>query len=167
MSELDFGSSAEKGLKTFLNPPKERVLKRAQRRAQRRGHFRDRQKHDSQRRDRILRFSSPGNRAIFSTFWGDFLTKLDRKPGKHEKIHWRKFKKSSGDGAPKLQIFVVEPCPDMFDSFQTFLRIKSKFHPHPHVWQFLRGIFFTELNFIHPHPHPHPLESTLQAGGGV
>ena len=45
---------------------------------------------------------------MFSTFWGDFLTKLHTKPGEKEKnIHWRKFKKSSGDGDPKLQILFL------------------------------------------------------------
>ena len=59
---------------------------------------RDRKDHDSQRRDRILRFSPPGNRAIFSTFWGDFLTKSNSTPGekgknpleKIQKIQWRR-----------------------------------------------------------------------------
>ena len=46
--------------------------------------------------------------AIFSTFRGDFLAKLHRKPGEKGKIHWREFKKISGDGAPKSQISV--PC---------------------------------------------------------
>ena len=60
------------------------------------------------RRDKIALFSPPGNRAIFSTFWGHFLTKLHRKPGEKEKIHWRKSTKSSGEASPKLQISV--PC---------------------------------------------------------
>ena len=30
-----------------------------------------------------MHFSPPGNRAILSTFWGDFLAKLHRKPGKN------------------------------------------------------------------------------------
>ena len=65
----------------------------------------DRKKHDSQRRDRILRFFSPSeNRAILSTFWGDYTENLQEQ----EKIHWRKLKKPSGDGAPKLQI--SGPC---------------------------------------------------------
>ena len=52
---------------------------------------RDRKNHDSQRRDKILRFlSPPGNRAIFSTFWGHFLTESHRNPGE-------KAKKSTGD----------------------------------------------------------------------
>ena len=51
---------------------------------------RDRKKHDSQRDDRILHFSPPGNRAIFSTFWGNSLTELHRRPGDSGKIHWRK-----------------------------------------------------------------------------
>ena len=54
-------------------------------------------------------FSPPGNRAIFSIFWGDSLTKLHSKPGETEKKSTRDHsKKSSGDGAPKLQISV--PC---------------------------------------------------------
>ena len=52
----------------------------------------------------------PGNRTIFSTFWGGFLTKWETANlEKRGKIHWRKFKKiSSGDGAPKLQILSRE-----------------------------------------------------------
>ena len=55
--------------------------------------------HDSQRRDRILRpFSPPGNRAIFSTFGGDFLLsytenlekKLKNPLEKLQKIQWRR-----------------------------------------------------------------------------
>ena len=42
---------------------------------------------------------------------GFFLTKLHSKSGeKGTTIHWRKFKKSSRDSAPKLQISV--PCLD-------------------------------------------------------
>ena len=73
---------------------------------------RDRKTRDSQRResrDRILCFfSPPGNRAIFSTFWGDFLTKLHSKPGeKGKKIHWRKFKKVQWRQRPEIADF----CP--------------------------------------------------------
>ena len=50
-------------------------------------------------------FSPPGNRAIFPSFWGDFLTKLHRKPGES---NGENSEKSSGDGAPKSQISV--PC---------------------------------------------------------
>ena len=39
-------------------------------------------------------FSLPGNRAIFSTFWGDFLTKLHSKPGE-------KGKDSTGENSTK------------------------------------------------------------------
>ena len=41
-----------------------------------------RKNHDSQRRDRILRFfSPPGNRATFSIFWGDFRTIYHHRAG--------------------------------------------------------------------------------------
>ena len=52
--------------------------------------------HDSQRHDRILRlFLRLEMGAIFSTIWGDFRTKLHRKPGeKGKNIHWRKQKNS-------------------------------------------------------------------------
>ena len=53
-----------------------------------------------------LIFSPPRDRAIFSTFWGDFLTKLYIETGERERIHWRKFEKSSGD-APEIADF----CP--------------------------------------------------------
>ena len=50
--------------------------------------------HDSHRRDRILRFfSPPGNRAIFSTFWGHFLTKSHIKPGEKGKDPMEKIQK--------------------------------------------------------------------------
>ena len=59
----------------------------------------------------------PGNRALFSTFRGDFLTKLHRKPGeKGQNIHGRKLKIFSGDGAPTLRISVPchgLTCPDL------------------------------------------------------
>ena len=56
------------------------------------GQLRDRKHHDSQRRDKILRFFSARKWAIFSTFWADFLTKSHTKPGERgksplEKIH--------------------------------------------------------------------------------
>ena len=48
--------------------------------------------------DSTMHFSSPRNRGIFSTFWGDFFTKLHRKPGEEgknpletlQKIQWRR-----------------------------------------------------------------------------
>ena len=39
-------------------------------------------------------------------FRAAFLTELHRKPGEKGKVHWRKFKQSSGEGAPQLQISV-------------------------------------------------------------
>ena len=49
-------------------------------------------------------FVSSQNRAIFSTFWGHFLTKLHSQPGEKGKDPLERVpKKSSGDGAPKLQ----------------------------------------------------------------
>ena len=60
-------------------------------------------------------FSPPGNRAIFSTFWGDLLSELDRKTWrKRKQIHWRKFKRS-GETSLKSQISVPcrgRTCPD-------------------------------------------------------
>ena len=44
----------------------------------------------------------------FLPFCGDFHTNYTVKQEKREKIHWRKLRKSSGDGAPKSQISV--PC---------------------------------------------------------
>ena len=72
------------------------------------------------RRDRILRcFLCPDIGQVSPHFRGHFLTKLHRKPGeKGQKIHRRKFKKSSGEGAPKLQmnlsLVVVESAPNIF-----------------------------------------------------
>ena len=57
---------------------------------------------------RVCAFFSARKSGIFLHILGRFLTKLHSKPGEREKIHWRKFKKSSGDSAPKLQISV--PC---------------------------------------------------------
>ena len=51
-------------------------------------------------------FSPPGNRAIFSTFWGYLLT--EKKTRKREKSTGENSKKASGEGTPKLQISV--PC---------------------------------------------------------
>ena len=52
----------------------------------------------------------------FSTFWGDFLTKLHSKHGeKGIKSTGENSKKSSADGTPKLQISVPcrgRTCPD-------------------------------------------------------
>ena len=60
--------------------------------------------------------SLPGTRANFSTFWGEFPTKLHRKHGeKGEKSAGDNSNKSSGDGALKLQISVScrgQMCPD-------------------------------------------------------
>ena len=57
---------------------------------------------------RILRFFLRPEIGTFSPqFWGDFLTKLHRKPGEKGKTSTgENSKKSSGDGAPKLQISV-------------------------------------------------------------
>ena len=71
---------------------------------------RDRKNHDSQRRDRILRFFLRPEIGQFSPHFGaisslNHTNNLEKK----EKNPLEKFKKSSGDGAPKLQISV--PCP--------------------------------------------------------
>ena len=68
--------------------------------------------------------SPPGSRAIFSTFWGNFLVNLHIKSGEKGKIHGRQFKKSSGEVSLKLQIFVPcrgRTCPDQTWLFQTWL----------------------------------------------
>ena len=66
--------------------------------------------HDSQRRDRILRFFLLPEIGQFSPHFGaisllNYTVNLEKR---ERKVRWRKFKKSSGDGAPKLQICV--PC---------------------------------------------------------
>ena len=45
--------------------------------------------------------SPPGNQAIFSTFWGDCLSKLHRR-GEKRRNSLVKFQKSSGENSPKL-----------------------------------------------------------------
>ena len=53
-------------------------------------------------------FSPPGNRAIFCTFWGHFLTELHSKPGEKSKnIHWRKILKIQWRRRPEIADF----CP--------------------------------------------------------
>ena len=52
-------------------------------------------------------FSPPRNRAICSTFWGGFLTKLHSKPGEKGKVHWRKFKKIHWRRRPEI----ADCCP--------------------------------------------------------
>ena len=68
------------------------------------------QNNDSRGCNNILRLISlPGNRAAFFTFWGEFLTKLHRKPGeKGKKIHWRRHHKIQRRRRPEMQISV--PC---------------------------------------------------------
>ena len=66
-----------------------------------------RKNHDSQRRDRIPRFFLRLGIGRFSPHFGAIsLLKCTENLEKLEKFHWRKFKKSNGDGAPKLQISV-------------------------------------------------------------
>ena len=52
----------------------------------------------------------------FLHIWGEFLTEVHSAPGKKgTNIHCREFKKSNGDGAPKLQISLPcrgQTCPD-------------------------------------------------------
>ena len=70
---------------------------------------RDRENHDNQRHDTILRFLSARRSDKFlHIFGGDFLTKVHRKPGERGKIPLEKIQNLSEDGAPKLQISV--PC---------------------------------------------------------
>ena len=69
----------------------------------------DRQIHDSQRRDRILRLFLRLEIGQFSPYFGaisllDCTENLEKK----DKIRLEKFKKSSGETSPKLQICV--PC---------------------------------------------------------
>ena len=71
--------------------------------------LRDRNNHDGQRRDKILCFfSPPGDRTIFSTYWGNFLTKFHRNLETEEKNPQEKFKKIQWRRRSKLQIPV--PC---------------------------------------------------------
>ena len=79
------------------------------------GNSRDRKNHDSQRSDRILCFfAPPGDRAIFSTFCGDFLTKLHRELGENgeNNIPLEKIQKNPVETAPQncsfLSLVVVE-----------------------------------------------------------
>ena len=59
---------------------------------------RDRRNHDSQRQDRILCIFL---KAIFSTFWGDFHTRLHRKPGENEKNPLEKTQRHPEETAPR------------------------------------------------------------------
>ena len=57
-------------------------------------------------------FSPPGNRAIFSTFWGHFLTKLHSQPGEKGKPPLEKIQKNPVEKAPQncrfLSLVMVE-----------------------------------------------------------
>ena len=61
-------------------------------------------------------FSPPGNRAIFSRSWGEFLTNLHTEnQEKQKKNPLEKIQKKNGDGAPKLLIYVPghgRTCPE-------------------------------------------------------
>ena len=61
-----------------------------------------------------LLFSPPGDRAIFSTFWGDFLTKLDRKAGEKGENPLEKNQKNPVETASRncrfLSLVVVGRC---------------------------------------------------------
>ena len=75
--------------------------------------YRARKNNDRKRCDRKRYFFLRPEIGQSSPDFGDnsFLNELHKKkkPGETgETIHWRKFTKSSGDGAPKLQMFV--PC---------------------------------------------------------
>ena len=70
---------------------------------------RDRKTHDSQRRDRILRFFPP-------QFAPHFISKLQKTLEKEEKSTGKYYQKSSGENSPKLQISVPcrgLTCPDL------------------------------------------------------
>ena len=71
--------------------------------------IRDRKNHGSQRRDRILRILLRPEIGHFSPHFGVlFHTKVHNKPRETGKHPREKIQKSSGEGAPKLQISV--PC---------------------------------------------------------
>ena len=57
-------------------------------------------------------FSLPGNRAIFSTFWGDFLTNLRRQPGDKKKKTLEKIQKDPAETVLRncrfLSLVIVE-----------------------------------------------------------
>ena len=53
--------------------------------------FRERQSHDIHKHDKILLFSPPGNRAIFSTIAQQTWRKRKKSTRENSKIHWRNF----------------------------------------------------------------------------
>ena len=72
-------------------------------------------------------FSPPGNRASFSTFWGDFLTKLHREAGEKGKNPLEKIQKIQLRRRPKLQSSDLEgPCNRSdADSKHTRMQVKE------------------------------------------
>ena len=56
-------------------------------------------------------FSPPGNQAIFSTFWGGFLTKLHSMPRKGKKSTGETSENSSRDGLSRGGGIIAELCP--------------------------------------------------------
>ena len=57
--------------------------------------------------DKILRIFFRPEIGPFSPHFGAIsLVHYTKNPGERGKIHWREFKKSSGDGAPKLQMYL-------------------------------------------------------------
>ena len=89
-----------------------------------RGLLRTDWKNDSHRLwQNVMHVSMRGSRAIFSSFGGDFLTKLHRKPGEggifstgKRNLKWRKF--------PKLAEISVacrgRTCPELYPSFSAW-----------------------------------------------
>ena len=74
---------------------------------------------DSHRRDRILRSFLRPEIGQFSAHFGaiSLLTYTENLEKKEKNIHWRKFRKSSGEVSPKLQISVPcrgQTCPDLY-----------------------------------------------------
>ena len=63
---------------------------------------------DGQRRDRILRLFLRPEIGQLSPHFGAISLQKKENLEKRKKIHWRKFKESSGETSPKLQISV--PC---------------------------------------------------------
>ena len=86
----------------------------------------------------------------FLYIWGDFLATWHSKPGeKGQKIHQRKFKKSSRDGAPRLQISV--PCRGRTCPECVFFKIISvQGVPRSFRLSSTFCVFLCRLRFWHP-----------------
>ena len=99
-------------------------------------------------------FSPPGNRAIFSTFWGDFLTKLHSKPGE-------KGNRSTGENAEKIQWRrrpeIADFWPLSWSNASWFIRTKMQGRWELRKWGFFRSQGFRRQEWgsnLDPHPQP-------------